>query len=915
MNEFEHLKALLLQDTEIQLDKVKRRIDDPESRHKDMAAVLPHALESAGRDKPKALQAALQEPVGDCVENAFNKTPKRFAKPLLPVMSQAIRNHFADVFKSLRGFLHEQQTEIQQQQQEIEQLQAQLQQYQQLQQALQGQIKTQQQQGQKQQAFVQQKTSKYARHAQKLEKQLAQLEQQTRDMETRTHELATILPDALRLAQQQESEESHLLSDALKAPIEKALRQSIENDTQTLANALFPIMGPAIRKSIEESIKELLKQINETVEQSMSLDGMRWRLEAMRSGKPYTQVMLQHTLIYRVEQVFLIHKESGLLMQHLYQGTNQTNTDADAVSAMLTAIQDFIRDSFSSEGDELNTVEMGKYTVWLERGPYTVLACVIQGVAPYEFRIQLREVQETLHQRHSQRLQHFSGDDSEVAVTRPVLEPILQEKLKTAPKNRLLNFFKKSIFWLLIFMLLFWLGKYQYDEWQQREAGEAYIQALQSAPGIAVTEYHWEDNILHISGLRDPLSQTPEDIAAAQNFEHSIQSYWSNYQDHAQDFKRQRLQQSLLSYPWPAGIAAELKDQVLYLRGMTEPETLAHLKKELSLFAGITQINTDALQLDDVAQRFQSYVEKLQQTPGVMVLNSGLRNGQYFIHGVRDPLAEDPNALADIYQIEDIHSQWQPYQDLTEAFVLKRLQLQLNPPDSVELSLYNGSLNVSGHANKHWIKRLENFRPVGVENIERSQLQDTDNLLLQQAREQLQDYPGIQLKVDDQTLYLNGHVNQHEQDKLNNQLPALTGFVNVEQQLEDEAILRQRLIKEIEQTGHIYFSGGAIMLPGQTDLLLELTEKLRLLFSLNRYLKTPVKLNLTGHTDQIGDVGKNIKLSHERAKTVRTWLLKRGITKTSMRLTLPDYLRKDKKTRRDTQIRLQQRRVDFSIKD
>ena len=45
--------------------------------------------------------------------------------------------------------------------------------------------------------------------------------------------------------------------------------------------------------------------------------------------------MLLHTLRYRVEQVFLIERSSGLLLQHVTEGSGEVR-DADMVSGMLT---------------------------------------------------------------------------------------------------------------------------------------------------------------------------------------------------------------------------------------------------------------------------------------------------------------------------------------------------------------------------------------------------------------------------------------------------------------------------------------------------------------------------------------------------------------------------------------------------
>ena len=79
------------------------------------------------------------------------------------------------------------------------------------------------------------------------------------------------------------------------------------------------VIGPAIRRSISEALRALLQNLNRTLDQSFSLKGLSWRIEAWRTGVPFHQILLRNTLIYRVEQVFLIHRDSGLLIQHLAQ--------------------------------------------------------------------------------------------------------------------------------------------------------------------------------------------------------------------------------------------------------------------------------------------------------------------------------------------------------------------------------------------------------------------------------------------------------------------------------------------------------------------------------------------------------------------------------------------------------------------
>ena len=68
--------------------------------------------------------------------------------------------------------------------------------------------------------------------------------------------------------------------------------------------------------------------------------------------------MYKRQLLYSVEQVFLIHRKSGLLLMHV-AAKDSVLKDADMISGMLTAIQDFLSDSFAEGGQELETVDAG----------------------------------------------------------------------------------------------------------------------------------------------------------------------------------------------------------------------------------------------------------------------------------------------------------------------------------------------------------------------------------------------------------------------------------------------------------------------------------------------------------------------------------------------------------------------------
>ncbi len=78
---------------------------------------------------------------------------------------------------------------------------------------------------------------------------------------------------------------------------------------------------------------------------------------------PFAEVVLLHSLVFRVEQVFRIHKNTGLLLQHGVAPTVAAQAP-DMISGMLSAIQEFVRDFFqASQRGTLQTLQVGDLQV------------------------------------------------------------------------------------------------------------------------------------------------------------------------------------------------------------------------------------------------------------------------------------------------------------------------------------------------------------------------------------------------------------------------------------------------------------------------------------------------------------------------------------------------------------------------
>ena len=218
---------------------------------------------------------------------------------------------------------------------------------------------------------------------------IAELERSQQDLPRRLPGAAV---EALR-----SGKDTARVASALSEPVAQALGSAVQNNRQSIIDALFPIIGPMIRKAIAEALRGLVDNLNGAIESSFTLRGLQWRLEAWRGGVPYAQVVLRHRLAYGIDHVFLIERDSGLVLRHA-AAPGLASLDADAIAGMLTALGDFVDDSVGDDaGGSLDSAQVGEDVVWVEHGPRANLACFMHGVPPVELRAMLEQRLEEIH--------------------------------------------------------------------------------------------------------------------------------------------------------------------------------------------------------------------------------------------------------------------------------------------------------------------------------------------------------------------------------------------------------------------------------------------------------------------------------------------------------------------------------------
>jgi outer membrane protein OmpA-like peptidoglycan-associated protein len=420
------------------------------------------------------------------------------------------------------------------------------------------------------------------------ELQLAEVHERLFDPQRQLKEVSNVLPEAIAVRSRQDDE----LTSAIYPTVSAALERSVRKNPQPLVDAIFPIMGPAIRKAIAAALSGMVQSFNQTLNYSMTTRGLKWRWEAFKTGRPFAEVVLLHTLIYRVEQIFLIHKESGLLLRHV-AADEVVVQDSDMVSGMLTAIQDFVTDSFQTSRDnQLETLQVGDLNVWIEQGPQAFLAAVIRGSAPQELRETLQEILERIHFQFGTALADFTGDSAALARAGPLLEEGLQSSYDPAKQIRK-STGRLNPFTVVASVVLLALLGWGFSWVRDRRRWNAYIERLRNEPGFVITDSGRQGGKYFVSGLRDPLSRDPVAMLQGTGLDaESVVGNWQSFQTLSPQFVLARAEKSLNP---PPAVTLAVSDDTLEAQGFASHAWITEARRIAPFLPGVSRLRDDKL--------------------------------------------------------------------------------------------------------------------------------------------------------------------------------------------------------------------------------------------------------------------------------------------------------------------------------
>lgn len=271
------------------------------------------------------------------------------------------------------------------------------------------------------------------------------------------------------------------IAQAIAPEMASAVRQQINLNREAMSDALYPIIGSTILKYLAETMQE----INQKLEQAVSVEGITRKVKAKLQGISEAELLMKETTPSTVKAVFLIQKDSGLVITAVQQ-SEQEQLESEMVAGMLTAIRSFVNDCISQSGNiaEIDAIEYGTSTIVLEVAGSCYLAVVMQGETRQWFKYKMRAIFKNLVQEYGNTIQSFNGDPASIPVeVNSELRKLIDTdiKVKSNKPNPLLMIGLAT----LALVVIPW-GIYQYRSGVERGLESDTNLALQSAPELSV---------------------------------------------------------------------------------------------------------------------------------------------------------------------------------------------------------------------------------------------------------------------------------------------------------------------------------------------------------------------------------------------------------------------------------------------
>ena len=290
--------------------------------------------------------------------------------------------------------------------------------------------------------------------------------------------------------------------------VEKSLNRSIEANSEKIVGTLYPLVGALVRKAVSAFLVEFVERTNALIENSLSPKSISWRFKAWQSGIKYSEYVAAQIYQYQVQQLLVIHRETGTLL-HSISADPEKEKDADLISSMLVAINDFVADAFGVSSNEpeneLGEIKTEDFTLLIKIGPQALLVAAVTGSIPPEVRGKLQQALEDFHRFYQQPLINYEGDNAAFDGCETILADCLVSEKKEGEGKKS----KRLVGAALLLVILIALCTLSFLR-LSLSILKSDLHELSPPPGVVVTDAYISNGKVHAKILRDPAADNIE---------------------------------------------------------------------------------------------------------------------------------------------------------------------------------------------------------------------------------------------------------------------------------------------------------------------------------------------------------------------------------------------------------------------
>lgn len=129
-----------------------------------------------------------------------------------------------------------------------------------------------------------------------------------------------------------------------------------------------------------------------------------------------------------IDEIFLMTPD-GRLLKH-YTRRLRPDQDEDILAGMLTAVQNFIKESFDEAGGRLKEIRFENYDILISHSKNLVIAAIISTKKPEKLRTQMKLVTDDLEKQFGPKLVNWGGDKSDLAGVDLIMKRLLSGRYR-----------------------------------------------------------------------------------------------------------------------------------------------------------------------------------------------------------------------------------------------------------------------------------------------------------------------------------------------------------------------------------------------------------------------------------------------------------------------------------------------------